>query len=87
VVAVTLTYRGRRHRVYRTAEPAGAGTVKEYWPGRGVIGSNRKWLGHRYTERLYWWAAVNPTTHTTDTTADAGDLPGDGCGAGPGAAR
>jgi hypothetical protein len=74
-VAVTLVYRGQRHRVYRTADPAGVGTVKEYWPERGVIGSTRKWLGHKHTERLYWWAAVNPTATPYAATEAVEDLP------------
>lgn len=35
--------------------------ISDHFPGIGVIGSYRKWLGHRHTARPYWYAAINPT--------------------------
>lgn len=59
----TVTHRGRRYRIYRSPDrtPAVAGITSEYWPGHGVIGSYRAWLGHTYSECLCWYAALNPT--------------------------
>jgi len=57
---VTVQHKGRRYRIERSSGVA-AGTVREVWPGRGVIGSQRPWLGDRHAARPSWYAAVNPT--------------------------
>ncbi|MBA3339345.1 MAG: hypothetical protein H0T54_06320 [Geodermatophilaceae bacterium] len=71
---ITVRHHGQRYRVDR--DIAGQdGLTHEYWPQRGVIGSHRKWLGHRYTRRLYWYAAVNPAGQPYQATSRANDLP------------
>lgn len=57
---VTVRHEGRRYRIER-GPGLQAGTVREFWPGRGVIGSQRAWLGDRHAARPTWYAAVNPT--------------------------
>ncbi len=58
---VSVRHEGRRYRIERTHDVLGPGTVREFWPGRGVIGSQSTWLGHRHAARPTWYAAVNPT--------------------------
>ncbi len=59
---VTVVHDGRRYRIRRRPSTVGGpGAVAECWPGRGVVGSYRRWLGHDYTQRLRWYAAINPT--------------------------
>lgn len=66
---VTVQHEGRRYRVERTRDVLGPGTVRELWPGRGVVGSERRWLGDRYATRPTWYAAVNPTGQPYCATA------------------
>jgi hypothetical protein len=47
----------------------------EFWPGRGVVGSYRHWLGHAYSKRLFWCAAINPTGDPFAATARVDELP------------
>lgn len=72
---VVVTHEGQRYRIERTHDVAGPGTVKEYWPGRGIVCSERRWLGHRYAARLSWYAAINPTGEPFKATARAEDFP------------
>jgi hypothetical protein len=72
---VVVTFEGRRYRIERRPGVSGAGSTSEFWPGRGVVGSYRRWLGHRYSTRLIWYSAVNPTGQSFVATAQSGDLP------------
>jgi hypothetical protein len=57
----TVTYQGRRYQIKRKYDSGRPCSGYEFWPGRGVIGSYRKWLGHKHSEHRYWYAASNPT--------------------------
>ena len=77
VETITVHHQGQTYRIERstTNQNDPAGSIHEYWEGHGVIGSHRKWLGHRYTRRLYWYAAINPTGQPYKATRRANDLP------------
>ncbi len=66
---VTMTHEGLRYHVEPTPDANGRGTVQEYWPGYGVVGSERAWLGDRLAARLSWYAAVNPSRMPGEATA------------------
>ena len=73
---VTVVHEGRRYRIRRRPSTIGGpGTVAECWPGRGVIGSYRRWLGHDYTQRLLWYAAVNPTGQPYQASRRVDEMP------------
>jgi hypothetical protein len=72
---VTVQHEGRRYRIERTRGVLGPGTLREFWPGRGVIGSQRAWLGHRHAVRPTWYAAINPTGQPGRATARVEQLP------------
>ncbi len=73
---VTVVHQGHRYRIRRRRSTVGGpGTVTETWPGRGVIGSYRRWLGHRHTKRLIWYAAVNLTGQPYAATRRVDELP------------
>lgn len=73
---MTVVHRGLRYRIQRRDSTVGGpGTVTEYWPRRGVIGSYRRWLGHDYTKRLIWYAAVNSTGEPYAASRRVDDLP------------
>lgn len=71
----SVRHDGHRYRIERTRDVLGPGTVREFWPGRGVIGSQRTWLGHRHAARPTWYAAVNPTGQPYRATARQEQLP------------
>lgn len=58
--SASVRHAGRRYRIDRMRDVCGAGTVREFWHGHGVIGSERRWLGDRFAARSVWYAAVNP---------------------------
>ncbi|MHA6629152.1 hypothetical protein ACU61A_27270 [Pseudonocardia sichuanensis] len=72
---VEVRFAGRRYRIERRPGVTGPDSVSEFWPGRGVVGSYRRWLGHRHSARLTWYAAVNPTGEPFSATEKSGDLP------------
>ncbi|MFC5996742.1 hypothetical protein ACFQE5_21265 [Pseudonocardia hispaniensis] len=57
---LTVRHGGCLYRIVRRRDANGQGTVQEFWRGHGVVGSEKRWLGGRYTARLSWYAAVNP---------------------------
>jgi len=71
---VTAQHEGRRYRIER-GPGVTAGTVREFWPGRGLIGSQRVWLGDRHAARPTWYAAVNPTGQPYRATVREERLP------------
>jgi hypothetical protein len=71
---VTVQHEGRQYRIQRRPGLT-TGTVREFWPGRGVVGSERAWLGHRHAARPTWYAAANPTGEPFKATARAEQLP------------
>ena len=76
VETITVQHQGQNYRIQRSTDQDDPdGFIQEYWEGHGVIGSDRKWLGHRYTRRLYWYAAVNPTGQPYKATHRANNLP------------
>jgi len=56
-----MTHEGLQYQVENTADANGRGTVQQYWPRYGVVGSERAWLGDRLAARLSWYTAVNPS--------------------------
>jgi len=66
---VTMRHEGLRERVEHTADANGRGTVWQYWPGYGVVDSERAWLGDRLAAWLSSHAAVNPSRMPGETTA------------------
>jgi hypothetical protein len=57
--ALTVIFEGTRYRILRRPGLVER-TVEERWPGRGIVASERLWLGYDYSERLRWYAAINP---------------------------
>jgi hypothetical protein len=72
---VEVTFEGHRYWIERRPGVGGPGSTSELWPGRGVVGSYRRWLGHRHSARLTWYAAINPTGEPFAATSRAEDLP------------
>ncbi len=66
---ITVRHEGRRYQIERTRDAFGPETVREYWPGYGLIGSERRWLGDRFAAQLAWYAAVNPSGEPFRATA------------------
>ncbi len=66
---ITVRYEGRRYQIERTHGAFGPGTVREYWPGHGLIGSEKRWLGDRFAAQSLWYAAVNPSGEPFRATA------------------
>jgi hypothetical protein len=73
-VSVIVTFASRRYRIWRRPglQP---GTVSEFWPGRGVVGSERRWLGSDWVKHPTWYAAINPTGEPWKATGQVEDLP------------
>jgi hypothetical protein len=62
------TYRRRRYLIERRAGYA-PDTIVETFPGIGLVGSDRRWLGGRWATRATWWAARNPSGQPGQATA------------------
>jgi hypothetical protein len=71
--SVVVTAEGRRYRIER--HDGLPDTVTEYWPGRGVVSSERAWLGHDFAKRVTWYAAIKPTGEPFKATERVEDLP------------
>jgi hypothetical protein len=59
---------GRAYMVDRT-DGDQPDTVTEWWEEIGLIGSERRWLGDRYTKQVKWWATRNPSGEPGQATA------------------
>ncbi|MBL8927076.1 MAG: hypothetical protein JNM77_12675 [Pseudonocardia sp.] len=55
---IVVTIDGKRQRITRTPGPQD-GTVVERWPDRGLVFSERAWLGTHWAKSLRWSAAIN----------------------------
>lgn len=71
---ITITHAGKRYRVQRS-DGLQDGTETIRFPGVGLVGSTRRWMGHTWAVHPKWYAAVNPTLQPGGVTRKAEGLP------------